>query len=402
MNNLVILATHNKCKIEEFRPLFEMRGFDLEGLDKFNITEDCDEPHDTLQFNAIDKVNFYHKLLLKNEGAKKQLHMYNKVYIASEDSGLYVKALPNELGVKSKRFAESGNDDDNNVLLLSKMFGVANRDAHYDTSLVISPFGNPEFIINTTGSLSGLIATSHSPHGFAYDKVLIVAYKDEIKYLGELILDQKNEISSRRKAIDSLFTDYLDTKGMVKPASNILLKEFLDNNLILSGNAIKDNISLFSKELGKTFQFDKTNYRRCEILEAKVGTRTYRLDITFLNSLDLIGRVFKDCNKNNMYTRLYEMLTCLNNRGLGLLLLTMVYSRHSNYFTKDNLDAVKREILDRINEDDYETTLHESDGTTTNDFFHSEDYAIINNCTAAMGDTSLHEELVQALKKSIE
>ena len=186
----ILIATNNLHKLEEFQAALEPFGYDCISLRDIGYMEDILEDGETFFDNAYIK-------------AKTIADKYNIVTLA-DDSGLVVEALPNELGVRSKRFSESGKDIDNNMLLLEKLKDEENRTAYFVSQLVLY---YPNGLFYTyQGRVYGHIAFDFKGNnGFGYDPLFHV---DELNLrMAELTRDQKNQISHRGRAIKKLVED---------------------------------------------------------------------------------------------------------------------------------------------------------------------------------------------------
>ncbi len=178
-----IVASHNKKKLKELTDILEPMGFkvfcpsDIEGG-----VPDVEENGTTFEENA----------LLKARSACE----FTKLPAIADDSGLCVDALDGAPGIYSARFAGTGNDDDNNKLLLEKMKGVKNRKASFVSCIAcVFPDGR-EFTVR--GVCPGEILEEYQGDGgFGYDPL----FNTEWGCFGLLSAEEKNKISHRARAI---------------------------------------------------------------------------------------------------------------------------------------------------------------------------------------------------------
>ena len=108
-------------------------------------------------------------------------------------------AVNGEPGIYSARYCgEHGNDKANRELLLSKLKGIKNREAHY-TACVVKYFPDNQYIY-AYGKTSGcIIDEERGDKGFGYDPIF---YSYELnKTFGEATNYEKKSISHRGKAI---------------------------------------------------------------------------------------------------------------------------------------------------------------------------------------------------------
>lgn len=182
----LIFATNNSHKADEIRSIIG-RKIDILTLKDAGIDVDIPEPHDTLEANATAKSRAIYKLTGTN--------------CFSEDTGLEVKALNSEPGVKSARYAGEERSFDKNIeKLLQKLKDKEDRSAQFRTviSLIID---DKEYLFE--GKAAGrIIIEKRGTGGFGYDPVFIP--EGAVKTFAEMSLEEKNRYSHRRKAVEKL------------------------------------------------------------------------------------------------------------------------------------------------------------------------------------------------------
>jgi len=186
----IIIASKNSGKIKEYKNAFSNSDYVLKSLLDYDMVEEVEETGKTFRENAFIKAET----------------IYNKynIPVIADDSGLVVNQLKNLLGVKSKRFSESGTDDDNIDLLLKKMKNRKDRSAYFIT--VICFYLNKNDIRFYEGITSGkIIEKRRGLNGFGYDPIFLVDQMN-LTY-AELNLNEKQSISHRGKAISQLQKD---------------------------------------------------------------------------------------------------------------------------------------------------------------------------------------------------
>jgi XTP/dITP diphosphohydrolase len=185
MNHL-IFATNNKHKIDEIRTVIGSK-FNIITLAEAGINIDIPEPHDTIEENAAEKSTFIYNLTKKD--------------CFGEDTGLEVEALNGEPGVKSARYAGEGRSSLDNInRVLQKLEGSSNRNAQFKTIISVIING-----IQTQfeGICKGrIIEELKGTDGFGYDPIFIPDGSN--KTFAEMIMEEKNIFSHRRKATDKL------------------------------------------------------------------------------------------------------------------------------------------------------------------------------------------------------
>lgn len=181
----IVLASGNTHKIKEIAdmlPEFEVVGYKQLGYD-FEIEE--------------DGLTFYANALIKAKAVSKALNLP----ALADDSGICVKALNDEPGIYSARYAGDGIDAHNNELLLKNMQGVQDRTAKFVCCMVFyKPDGQ---IITAMGETHGKILDKcYGDNGFGYDPLF---FSDDLqKCLGIASAEEKNSISHRFRAIKAL------------------------------------------------------------------------------------------------------------------------------------------------------------------------------------------------------
>lgn len=181
-----IVASHNKKKLKELTRILEPMGFsvvcpaDIEGG-----VPDVEENGTTFEENALLKA--------------RSACMATGLPAVADDSGLCVDALDGAPGIYSARFAGTGDDEDNNDLLLEKLKNVSdeNRTASFVSSIAcVFPDGR-EFTVR--GECFGKIAFERQGDGgFGYDPLFVT----EFGCFGTMTPEEKDKVSHRARAIE--------------------------------------------------------------------------------------------------------------------------------------------------------------------------------------------------------
>jgi XTP/dITP diphosphohydrolase len=190
--NTLIFATNNENKVAEIRSLLD-ENFKIISLLEAGIDIDIPEPFDTLEENAREKSEIIYKL--------------TKTNCFAEDTGLEVKVLNNEPGVKSARYAgEERNFDMNVTKLLDKLKNNTDRVARFRTVICVTLNGKHNIF---DGECKGdIIAERRGSGGFGYDCIFVP--EGASKTFAEMSLPEKNIYSHRKKATQKLIS-YLKT-----------------------------------------------------------------------------------------------------------------------------------------------------------------------------------------------
>ena len=193
----VVVATGNAHKLTEIEAILgqimdDCRFVALGDLGDF---EDPDENGET----------FYDNALIEAQAALDETGLQMAV---ADDSGLCVDALGGNPGIHSARWAgEHGNDAANNEKLLAQMADVpdAERTARFHSTVVlVTRDEDGEEILAGNGDCEGTIAHDlRGTNGFGYDPLFDLADIPG-KRMAELVPEEKNAISHRRRALDDL------------------------------------------------------------------------------------------------------------------------------------------------------------------------------------------------------
>lgn len=183
----VVIATKNEKKLRELKRY--LRGIKARAvsLKETGQSPRIIEDRDTFKGNAIKKAIAVSKM--------------TKGIALADDSGLIVKALGGQPGVRSARFAgRNKKDHDNNTKLLKMLEGVPPKDrsARFVCAVAIADKGKVIKLIEEY--CNGRIAYSiRGKHGFGYDPLFLIPKYD--KTFGELGLKIKDRMSHRSKAL---------------------------------------------------------------------------------------------------------------------------------------------------------------------------------------------------------
>jgi len=191
MSNLVF-ATNNQNKINEVKSVLPTT-FKVLGLKDISCNEELPENQNTLEGNALEKASY----VFDNFGFD----------CFSEDTGLEVRALNNDPGVYSARYAGlQKNTDDNINKVLEKLSGVTDRTARFRTVIALIIKGERKLF---EGIVYGeILYNREGVNGFGYDPV----FKPKGYDSSFGVLDQKIKlkISHRSRAVSKLL-NYLNS-----------------------------------------------------------------------------------------------------------------------------------------------------------------------------------------------
>lgn len=198
MSLRLVLASNNAKKLSELRVLLAGVAVQLVPQSELGIGE-AEEPHFTFIENALAKAR--HAALACGGAA------------IADDSGVCVDALGGQPGVISAHYAEAvlpdGADREtrrrvqdaaNNALLLQRLQGVADRRAHFISTLVAVRHAQDPQPLVAMGRWPGEILTApRGDQGFGYDPLM---YIPELgRTVAEMDAPLKNLHSHRARSV---------------------------------------------------------------------------------------------------------------------------------------------------------------------------------------------------------
>ena len=182
----IVLATHNRGKMEEMSAILGHLPVELLTLDAFPEIGDIPETGNTLKENAFIKAETVHRL--------------TGLPALADDTGLEVDALNGAPGIYSARYAGvDATFDDNCQKMLKELHGIPieKRTARFRTVIAFVNGGEKEWV---EGVAEGrIIEDKRGIGGFGYDPIFY--YPPLRKTFAELDSVEKNSISHRGKAL---------------------------------------------------------------------------------------------------------------------------------------------------------------------------------------------------------
>ncbi|MCS7280028.1 MAG: RdgB/HAM1 family non-canonical purine NTP pyrophosphatase [Desulfobacterota bacterium] len=184
----VIVATRNVGKFREFEQALRESNLRIYSLSDLGFVEDIEEDDTSYVMNALKK-------------ARKIGDRFNLPSLA-DDSGLEVEYLKKRPGVKSARYGRTDEERIQRLLLELADVPWERRSAKFKAYLALYLPGHERQYI-FYGELKGYIGfEKKEKYGFGYDPIFYVP--DIGKFLSELSVEEKNEISHRGKALKAL------------------------------------------------------------------------------------------------------------------------------------------------------------------------------------------------------
>ena len=191
-NKTIVLASHNKGKVEEFKSLFAGSSVNLITSSDLGI-KDVEETGKTFEENSIIKAE----------------SIPNQYIVLSDDSGLSIETLNNKPGIFSARYASKKGGWQNAMkALYEEVLNKNTNNFNAKFECVISLRWYDEWIKTFYGSVEGKIVWPASGiNGFGYDPFFIPSgYK---KTFGEMNHSDKIMIDHRYIAFKKLAKAHL-------------------------------------------------------------------------------------------------------------------------------------------------------------------------------------------------
>lgn len=181
----IILASNNQGKVNEIQEI--LKEYKIISLKDINLKIKIEEDQDTFEGNALKKATEICKLT-------------NKICIA-DDSGLCIDVLNGFPGVRTARFlGKNATQEERNSFLIEKMKNKDNRRAKVVTCIAVAKPNGENHVYK--GVLEGFISKEkRGNNGFGFDEIFELG---DGRTLAELSEDEKNQISSRRRALEQI------------------------------------------------------------------------------------------------------------------------------------------------------------------------------------------------------
>lgn len=186
MERKIVVATNNKGKLKEIKEI--LNEYELLSLEEVGVNIKVKEDAKTFKGNALKK-------------AREVFRATSKPSIA-DDSGLCIDILGGFQGVETARFlGDKATQEDRNRYILEKMKEKNGEERKAKVVCDIAYVDNKnEFVVE--GVITGKIAKEErGDNGFGFDPIFEL---ESGKTLAELSEYEKNEVSSRRIALEKL------------------------------------------------------------------------------------------------------------------------------------------------------------------------------------------------------
>lgn len=197
----LIIASNNKGKIREYKDILEPLGFRVSSQGEEHIHLEVEETGVNFKQNAVLKARAIHDIV--------------HCCVISDDSGLEVKALGGEPGIRSARYKGLESEHERRMAVLKALEGSDDRRARFVTCICFIDEEGREHLF--TGIWNGEIAREEEGiNGFGYDPIFIPE-EGNGKTTASMPLSFKETYSHRAKAVKEL-TAYLHSRGYTEAA----------------------------------------------------------------------------------------------------------------------------------------------------------------------------------------
>lgn len=182
----VVVGTNNKGKLKEIKDI--LKDYNLISLNDIDFEIEVNEDKETFEENATKKA--------------KEISEITNMPCIADDSGLCIDVFDGWPGVHTARFlGEKATQEERNKAIIEKMKGLKGEERTARVKCVSAYYYEGKCFIGK-GEIEGKIAEApRGNNGFGFDEIFELANG---KTLAELSLDEKNEISHRKKAIIDL------------------------------------------------------------------------------------------------------------------------------------------------------------------------------------------------------
>ena len=193
----ILIATKNPGKFTEIAEILGDFDVCFLSLKDLGIEDDFEETGATFEENALGKARFYAAL--------------SGLPTVSDDSGLFVEALKDELGLKTRRWGagESASDEDWLNFFMERMLNEQDRRAKFVcAAAIVSPDGEHVFLGETCGYIT------REPETEVYEGIpLSSVFKPEgcDRVYTALSVEEKNRLSHRGAAFAKLISHLIDS-----------------------------------------------------------------------------------------------------------------------------------------------------------------------------------------------
>lgn len=199
----ILIATKNPGKFEEIREMLSPLGADFVSLADVGIREDFSEEGVSFEENALGKARFYFELL-EAQARLNSTQSATNVAVITDDSGIFVEALGDELGIKTRRWGagQAASDKEWLAHFMERMAKEKNRKAKFVCAAAfVDGVQEKVFLGETEGSITERV---ESPVKVGIPLSSVFKPLGQRKVFATLSAAEKNKLSHRGKAFAKL------------------------------------------------------------------------------------------------------------------------------------------------------------------------------------------------------
>lgn len=195
----MIFATGNENKMVEIREILGELPLEILSMKQAGITADIVEDGKTFEENALIKAREVCKIAQE--------------MVMADDSGLEIDYLNGEPGIYSARYmGEDTPYEQKNANLIARVNASGDRERKARFWCAIAAVLPDGSVLETNGAMEGVIAEkAEGEGGFGYDPILYLP--EYQKTSAQLSMEEKNKISHRGKALESMKTELIKVFG---------------------------------------------------------------------------------------------------------------------------------------------------------------------------------------------
>ena len=182
----IVVATNNKGKMKEIAKI--LQGYELLTLKDINCDIEVEEDGKTFEENAMKKASEIFKI--------------TNIPCIADDSGICINALNGWPGVYTARFlGEDATQEERNLKMIEErnLKNTENRNAKV---VCVIAYVDKEQSFFVEGIVNGkIVKEPRGENGFGFDEIFEL---ENGKTLAELSEEEKNQVSSRKMALEKL------------------------------------------------------------------------------------------------------------------------------------------------------------------------------------------------------
>lgn len=196
----IVFATGNAGKMREVKAILADLNMEVLSMKEVGATATAEENGTTFTENAIIK-------------AKDIAAQIPDAIVMADDSGLEVDALNKEPGIYSARYlGEDTPYSIKNAVIIERLAGVERKDRTARFVCAIAAVLPDGTVLTARETIEGYIGyEERGEGGFGYDPIFMVPELD--KSTAELTAEEKNAISHRGKALQTIKKQLLEMRG---------------------------------------------------------------------------------------------------------------------------------------------------------------------------------------------